>query len=158
MPFDDEPMSGDFDFFIGEWAVQNRRLTKRLVSATDWEEFPGISRSIQAFGGAANFDEIIFPTKDSSGLTLRLYDPAQQHWSLYWVSSHDGLMQPPVVGRFADGRGEFFGDDEHDGTPIRVRYVWSGITPTTARWEQAFSVDGEQTWETNWVMEFTRTS
>lgn len=25
-----------------------------------------------------------------------------------------------------------------------------------ARWEQAFSVDGEATWETNWIMEFTR--
>jgi hypothetical protein len=151
-------MSRDFDFFIGEWAAQNRRLTRRLVGATEWEEFPGVSRSIQAFGGAANFDEISFPTKGYSGLTLRLYDPEQQQWSLYWVSSRDGLMQPPVVGRFADGRGEFFGDDEHDGTPIRVRYVWSGITPTTAHWEQAFSVDGERTWETNWIMEFTRTA
>jgi hypothetical protein len=24
------------------------------------------------------------------------------------------------------------------------------------RWEQAFSGDGGETWETNWIMEFTR--
>lgn len=39
---------------------------------------------------------------------------------------------------------------------MRVRYTWSGITADSARWEQAYSVDGEQTWETNWIMEFTR--
>jgi hypothetical protein len=31
------------------------------------------------------------------------------------------------------------------------------ITPTTCRWEQAFSTDGGATWETNWIAEFTRT-
>lgn len=66
-----------------------------------------------------------------------------------------------MTGRFGpDGRGEFYGDDTHDGKDVRVRYVWSGISDTTARWEQAFSVDGdrngERTWVTNWVMDFTR--
>lgn len=63
---------------------------------------------------------------------------------------------PAGVGTFADGRGDFYGDDTHEGKPIRVHYIWSGITPTTARWEQEFSADGGLTWETNWIMEFTR--
>jgi hypothetical protein len=37
-----------------------------------------------------------------------------------------------------------------------VRYIWSDITETSARWEQAFSVDDGRTWETNLIMEFTR--
>lgn len=149
-------MSGDFDFFVGQWSVHNRRLRKRLAGATDWEEFPGASRSVRAFDGAANFDEIAFPTLGRSGLTLRTFDPARREWSLYWVSSVDGRLCPPVVGRFVDGRGEFHGDDHDDGRPVRVRFIWSGITPTAAHWEQAFSIDDGKTWETNWTMDFTR--
>jgi hypothetical protein len=146
----------DFDFFVGSWDVRNRRLAERLVGSDDWEEFPGFSTGIRVFEGGANVDEIIFPSLGSRGLTLRLYDPSRDEWSLYWSSSRDGLLQPPVVGRFRDGVGEFHGDDTDGGRPIRVRYRWSGITATTARWEQAFSADGEQTWETNWIMDFTR--
>ena len=40
--------------------------------------------------------------------------------------------------------------------PILVRFLWSDITPTTCRWEQAFSVDDSATWEVNWIMESTR--
>jgi hypothetical protein len=61
-----------------------------------------------------------------------------------------------VVGSFSGGVGEFFGDDSEGGTPVRVRFVWSGITPTSARWEQAFSTDGGASWEINWIMEMTR--
>lgn len=149
-------MTREFDFFTGTWDVANRRLTERLAGCTDWEEFPGVAVGQLAFGGAAHIDEIVFPTKGWAGLTFRLFDPARETWSLYWVSSLDGQMQPPLVGRFTNGRGEFFSDDTFGGRPIRVRFIWSDITPTSARWEQAFSADGEQTWETNWFMAFTR--
>jgi short-subunit dehydrogenase len=33
-------------------------------------------------------------------------------------------------------------DNEYEGTAIRVRYTWSGITATSAHWTQAFSPDG----------------
>jgi hypothetical protein len=62
-----------------------------------------------------------------------------------------------VVGRFgADGCGRFTGDDVHEGRPIRVVYLWSEIMADSCRWEQAFSADGGATWETNWIMEFSR--
>ena len=37
-----------------------------------------------------------------------------------------------------------------------MRFTWSGVEGPTPRWEQAFSTDGGSTWETNWVMDFTR--
>jgi hypothetical protein len=146
----------DFDFLVGSWDVVNRRLTERLVGSDDWEEFPATSTCIRPFGGAANFDEISVPAKGFHGLTLRLFDPEREEWSLYWANSRDGRLTPPVVGRFDGGVGVFYGDDVEGGRPVRVRFLWSRITPTSARWEQAFSIDGERTWETNWIMEFTR--
>ncbi|WP_433242121.1 hypothetical protein ACQPYK_37465 [Streptosporangium sp. CA-135522] len=146
----------DFDFLIGTWTVANRRLVEPLVGCTEWEEFPATSIARPVFGGAANLDEITFPTREFSGLTLRLFDVKREEWSLHWASSRTGTLFPPAVGRFTGGRGEFYGDDIYEGAPIRVRLVWSEITPVSARWEQAFSADGERTWETNWIMELTR--
>jgi hypothetical protein len=48
------------------------------------------------------------------------------------------------------------GDGIHGGKPIRAHYIWSDSTDTSARWEQEFSADGGRTWESDWVMEFTR--
>jgi hypothetical protein len=47
-------------------------------------------------------------------------------------------------------------DDTLDGKPIRVRFIWSKITPTSCQWEQAYSRDAGVTWESNWIMNFTR--
>jgi hypothetical protein len=61
-----------------------------------------------------------------------------------------------MIGRFENGVGIFFADETFRGQPIKVRFLWSRITPTSARWEQAFSPDGGKSWETNWEMDFTR--
>jgi hypothetical protein len=66
------------------------------------------------------------------------------------------LLAPPVIGSFSGDVGVFECDDTFEGRPIRVRYTWSDVTTPTPHWEQAFSDDGGETWETNWVAEFTR--
>ena len=38
-----------------------------------------------------------------------------------------------------------------------VRFIWSPLSETACRWEHAFSEDGGSTWETNWIMDFSRT-
>jgi hypothetical protein len=144
-----------FDFLHGEWSVANRSLVKRLAGCAVWQEFPGTAVCRPFFDGAANVDEFVFPTRSLSGMTLRLFDREREQWSIYWADSRTGRLAPPVVGSFASGRGDFYGDDVEAGQPVHVHFVWSQITPHSARWEQSFSPDGE-TWETNWIMELTR--
>ncbi|MGX1273344.1 hypothetical protein [Streptomyces phaeoluteigriseus] len=147
----------DFDFLHGEWQGSHRRRTRFLDPASAWEPaFPSTSHCRPLFGGAANVDEIDMPHLGYKGLTLRLFEPSTRQWSLHWSSSATGRLFPPVVGRFTGDRGEFHGDDVHDGHEVRVRFVWSGVSATAARWEQAFSPDGGDTWVTNWIMDFTR--
>jgi len=146
----------DFDFFIGSWNVVNRRLKTLFAGSDEWEEVPGATTCQPIFGGGGNTEEIFFPTLGTRGFTLRLFDVQRREWSIYWANSSTGVLFPPVVGTFTDGRGDFYGDDTHDGKPIKAHFIWSDITPTSARWEQEFSADGGQTWESNWVMEFTR--
>ena len=65
-------------------------------------------------------------------------------------------MTAPLYGWFEGGRGEFLGDDTFGGRPIRVRFVISQVDAETARFEQAFSIDGGKTWEVNWIATDTR--
>jgi hypothetical protein len=146
----------DFDFLVGEWSVGHRRLKERLAGSEDWDEFTGTARCWQVFGGAANIDEIVAPERGLAGMSVRLYDSAERKWRIHWADSRTGSLDPGVSGRFADDVGTFDGEDICDGKPVAVRYVWSEMTGTSARWEQAFSADGGLTWETNWIMTFIR--
>jgi hypothetical protein len=147
----------DFDFLAGRWDVANRRLVKPLSGSDEWDEFPGHSVAGRHFDGAASFDEITFPTKGFSGLTVRLRNPETRQWSIYWASSARGVLDTsPMVGAFEGGRGEFHGEEDCDGRRVRCRFVWTVIDADAARWEQAFSADGGLTWETNWIMDLAR--
>jgi len=148
----------DFDFLIGEWSVRHRRLRRRLVGDTEWVEFTGPASARKILGGLGNIDEcrINLPEGPYLGSTLRLFNPATGLWTLYWMDSRDPVLNPPMVGKFGDGRGVFWGDDSFEGKPIRVRFIWSNMAASSCAWEQAFSVDRGETWETNWTMSFTR--
>ncbi|MFC4947701.1 hypothetical protein [Pseudonocardia sp. GCM10023141] len=148
--------TSDFDFLTGTFDVVHRRLVAPLTGSTEWEEHAGTCTARTAFDGAVSIDEMQFPTRGHFGMSVRLFDPVAREWSVYWVDSRTGTLQPPVRGRWEDGACEFVGADEHDGRPILAAYRWSAVTATTAHWEQGFSVDGGVTWETNWTMEFTR--
>jgi hypothetical protein len=148
----------DFDFWMGRWSCRNRWLRERLVGSTEWEEFDSTVVARRTLDGIGNED--MFRTDHAGGFTgmsFRFFDPASGVWSIYWADSRrPGLLDPPVLGGFDGDAGIFEGDDEWDHRPVRVRFTWSRITTPTPRWEQAFSAHGGETWETNWVMDFTR--
>lgn len=148
----------DFDFFMGSWTVRHRRLRERLMGSDSWEEFEGTSVARRLLGGLGNIDENVMEREAGrlEGVSLRLYDPLSRQWSIYWADSVNGTLEAPVVGGFGGGRGEFYAQEVLAGRRVFSRFIWSDITADSCRWEQALSDDGGRTWETNWVMEFTR--
>ncbi len=150
----------DFRFLEGQMLVRHRRLTERLTGSDEWLKFEMQFWGQSVMEGAAFLDQMggMLDGRKFWGMTLRLHDPGTDMWSLFWADTWQPGLRPPVVGRFEDGIGEFFGSDEEGGIPVRVRFRWSTITTDTARWEQAFSVDDGEIWETNWIMDFERLS
>ena len=147
----------DFDFWMGNWKVHNRYLRERLKGSSEWVEFEATSVARPLLDGLGNEDE--FRTDHDGGfigMSFRFYDPEKDQWAIYWADTRrPGLLDAPVFGSFSGDVGIFEGDDTFEGRPIRMRFIWSGITTPTPRWEQAFSEDGGETWETNWIMDFT---
>ena len=153
-----EATASDFDFWFGSWDVRNRWLRRRLAGSDDWEEFDATVVARRLLDGVGNEDE--FRTDHAGGfigMSFRFFDPERRRWSIYWADSRrPGELDPPVFGTFSGDVGLFEGEDVHRGRPILVRFTWTGVMTPTPRWEQAFSDDGGRTWETNWVMDFTR--
>jgi hypothetical protein len=143
---------------MGSWTARNRRLRERLAGSDEWEEFDSTSRAWPILDGMGNEDDLHTDFQGGFvGMSLRFFDPETRLWSIYWADSRrSGLLDPPVIGGFEDGVGVFEGDDTFEGRPIRVRFIWSRTDTSTPRWEQAFSEDGGDTWETNWIADFTR--
>ena len=148
----------DFDFFFGNWTVRNRYLGERLRGSDQWEEFEATSEARPLPGVLGNEDE--FRTEALGGfvgMSFRFFDPEAKRWSIYWADSRrPGVLDPPVFGAFANGSGVFEGTDVLAGKPILVRFTWTEVDTGAPRWEQAFSADDGESWELNWVMEFTR--
>ncbi|MEV6237321.1 hypothetical protein [Lentzea sp. NPDC051838] len=145
---------GDFDWELGTWQTDVRVLADPLSETPDeWLTFSGTSVVRPLLDKRANVVElkVAGPAGKIEGLNMRLYEPQAKRWSLTFVNIRDGLLTPSVYGGFRDGVGEFYGDDQLGGRPIKVRFLINRVGPYQARFEQAFSQDGGASWETNWI-------
>ena len=157
--------------------MPNHRLTKRLAGSHEWVDFITCDEASPLPGGLGDIDYLKASYwKDFVGMTVRTYDPKTGLWRIYWVDNRfsEGVIQPPVVGKFEGKVGIFEGPDKFNGTPIIVRFTWTvnpkglqasdqwekALNPenslVVAKWHQDFSSDGGKTWETNWYNEFIR--
>lgn len=149
----------NFDFLVGEWKVRHHRFQP---DGNKWVDFNGNCSNHKIMNGSANIEEhkLDSPNGAYRAIGLRSYDPKTQQWAIWWLDGRYpfGPIDPPVTGKFEDGIGKFYSDYTNDGKPMRVRFLWSKITPTSARWEQSTSDDDGKTWKSNWIMEFQRVS
>jgi hypothetical protein len=151
--------SHDFDFHFGKWHVRHRQLKERLANCEEWIEFDGSAAAWELLGGNGNMDDNVFnkPGGVYRGVTLRAFDPETKTWAIWWLDGRfPHVLDAPMIGRFENGVGTFYADETFRDKPIKVRFLWLNITPTSHQWEQAFSPDGGKTWETNWVTVFTK--
>ncbi|MBI3650523.1 MAG: hypothetical protein HY231_05680 [Acidobacteria bacterium] len=148
----------DFDFLAGKWKVHNRKLKTRLNHCDEWIEFDAVQECYPVLGGFGNVDHFRteFGGVPFEGLTLRLFNPANRLWSLYWADNKVVVLDVPVVGSFENKIGKFYAKDIFNGKEILVQFHWEITDADNLIWSQAFSADRGNTWEWNWYMYISR--
>ena len=148
----------DFDFYEGKWQLHNRKLKSIFTNSTEWMEFQSTQEMYRMLNGLGNIDNYLteFDGKPFEGMSLRLFNPATNLWSIYWADSNRGSLDPAVVGSFENKIGHFFTRDIYKNKNILVVFRWDARDQNNPVWSQAFSDNEGQTWEWNWFMYFSK--
>jgi hypothetical protein len=148
----------DFDFNIGVWKTHIKRVLDPLSGSTKSIELNGTVTVRKVWDGRAQLEQIETegPNGHWEGLTLFLYNPLAHQWSQSFVNSKVGVLMPPLIGAFKDGRGELFAADTFNDRSILVRAVWSDIAPNSHHFEESYSDDGGKTWAPAFIANLTR--
>jgi len=148
----------DFDFNVGVWRTHIKRILDPLSGSTQSIELNGTVTVRRVWDGRAELEEIEAdgPNGHWEGMTLFLYNPEAHQWSQTFADSKTGVLTPPLIGAFKDGRGELFSQDTRKDRVILIRAVWSDITPDSHHFEESFSDDGGKTWAPALIATLTR--
>lgn len=159
-PACDTPEQRRYDFWIGEWDVENHnrdpadpdgplhptgRATDRVYAIL------GGCAIVEHWEGALVWDHVL-------GFSVRAYDPARGRWVavLSWPSPA-GAGFSVMEGTFVDGEGRLEAErTTPDGQPFRVRFRFADAAADSFRWIGARSTDAGETWREFWTMDFRR--
>lgn len=145
--------SHDFDWDMGSWKIHQKRLLHPLTGSSTWVEYDGTDVVRKIWDGA---NEGLVKSEGPGGhleiYTLRVYNPDAHQWNIYFTNPATGALGQPAVGEFKNGRGDFYDQETYNGRAILLRFSVFDITSTSCHFEQAFSADGGNTWETNFVV------
>ncbi len=148
------PEADQFDFWLGRWDV-NLRIKK------DGEWPPSSVRAeaeiYSVLDGKAVLE--LWDSEPIKGFSLRTFDAERGEW-LLWLNwpGENRSGSSGLSGSFHHGRGDFYSEKSaKDGGTLLSRYSFNDVTPTSLRWDDAYSTDGGETWSHKWRMEFSRT-
>ena len=141
----------DFDYLVGNWVLDDKKLKSRLTNSNEWIEFKSTVEMHKLLNGIGNIDtyKTTVDGKPFEGIALRLFNPQTKLWSIYWVAGNVGVLDTPVVGSFEGNIGKFYAKEKYKGKDIIVVFVWDKTDPNNPIWSQAFSPDNGKTWEVN---------
>ena len=157
------PEARAFDFWIGDWAIQQKILRPdgtwlKFEAKTSVSPILDGCAIIEHWEGTVQFFwEGMQAPEPMKGLSVRAYDPKTDRWYIHWMDSRTPRFGGPYVGGFDENRGEFFREWETPQGKRLGRITFSDITTDSVVWALAVSGDEGQTWSTLWIMEMYRT-
>jgi hypothetical protein len=157
------PEARQFDFWLGDWAIEQRILRQD----GSYAEFPARTSVRPAAAGCALVEEwrgtVQFfwagmeAPAELHGLSVRAWDPAAGAWVIHWLDDMDPALGEPFVGGFEDGRGTFTQTTTGpDGVERMSRIRFENPADGVVDWSLETSRDGGESWTTLWSMHMTR--
>ncbi len=150
------PHEREFDFWVGEWDVVNK---KRRRDGTWFDESTSRARIQFILGGRAVLEQWIGQDANTlRGFSLRAYDPALARWVviLNWTGGRpsnfgqmEGVYDTDHISIYPPGSVE-------SGQRNLERYTFSKATPESCQWDAQRTRDGGENWQMYWIMEFSR--
>jgi hypothetical protein len=156
------PEAHQFDFWIGNWDIQQKIIQKDGT----WINLKASTSVIPILGGCAleehwegdikYFWEGMEKPKPVKGFSLRYFQPSSGKWYIRWMDTKDMNLGEPFTGNFSAGKGEFFSERETKRGKQISRITFSDIKENFVHWDLAVSNDKGKTWNTIWIMEMKR--
>ncbi|TXC65534.1 hypothetical protein FSC37_03740 [Piscinibacter aquaticus] len=94
--------AGEFDFLTGEWRIRHRRL--KDSARDEWDHFDGEATCWSILGGVASIEELRIPSRQFSGMGLRLFDGSKGHWFELWTNAKGPRSPGPACRGFSRRR------------------------------------------------------
>ncbi len=129
------PEFRQFDFWIGEWDVQNPQGKPA-----------GTSVITPVLSGCAIHEEWHSAGSRYAGNSYNTYDRARSVWHQTWVDNSGLLLQ--LEGEFKDGKMVLEGERPGaEGGTVVNRITWEELAPDSVRQVWDASSDGGKTWQ-----------
>jgi tetratricopeptide (TPR) repeat protein len=133
-----------FDFWVGEWTVQNAQGQQVGTS------------SIQRIENGCVILENWTAGPNATGKSINFYDATLRKWRQTWADSVGGVSE--FAGEFKDSALRFEGESHTPaGTRILRRLTFFNLGPDRVRQFSEASTDGGKTWSVNYDFIYTRT-
>jgi hypothetical protein len=130
------PENRQFDFWVGEWDVQNPKGQ------------PAGTSSVQLIlGDCTIFENWTSASGTYSGKSFNIYNSSLKKWQQFWTDDKGGVLE--FTGEYRDGELRYTGESlDQKGNHVLHRLTFFNLAPARVRqlWEQ--STDGGKTWTT----------
>jgi hypothetical protein len=143
-PCEADPNFRKFDFWVGDWDVQQTGVPRAPVGASSHVE--------RILNGCVIFENWE-PGPGGAGKSFNIYNTVTKKWEQYWVDATGRLTH--YFGEFHDD-GNLYYEADQFGTTNRIRMTFFNQGPDQVRQLGHLSTDGGKTWTVSFDLTYVR--
>lgn len=143
-PCEADPEFRRFDFWVGEWDVQQTGVPRAPVGA--------FSRVDKILNGCVILENWAPGRGGPQGKSFNTYNTATKKWEQYWVDATGRITH--YFGEFREGTLHYVADQFGTGSKVRMTFFNQG--PDEVRQLGHISTDGGKTWSVSFDLTYIR--